>query len=67
MTFLKIVVFIYKIWVLLTSVIRSLVKDSKIEIIGKFYVKKITFLSFNVMNASIPRQKFLFRLLNKYP
>jgi len=39
-----------------------LTNDSKIEIIGKFYVEKVTFSSFNVMNASIPRQIFLFRL-----
>jgi len=39
------------------------VKDSKIEIIGKFYVEKINFSSFNVLNASTPRQNFFFRLL----
>jgi len=38
---------------LLTSALRALVKDFKLEIIGKFYVEKITFLSFNVLNASI--------------
>ena len=45
----------YKRWVLLSTVLRTLVKDFKIEIIGKFYVKRVTFLSLNVMNASILR------------
>jgi len=43
----------------------ALVKDSKIEIIDKFYVEKVTFSSFNVTNASIPKQTLFFRLLNK--
>jgi len=45
----------------------TLVNDSKIEIIDKFYGENITFSSFNVLNASIPRQNFFFRLLNKCP
>jgi len=39
----------------ITGALRTLVKDSKIKIIGKFYVKNITFSSFKVLNASIPR------------
>jgi len=52
-------------WVLLTSVLRVSVKDSKIEIIGKCYVKNITFSRFKVLNASIRKQNFFFKLLNK--
>jgi len=43
----------------------TLVKDSKLEIIGKFYVKNVIFSSFNVLNASILIQIFFFRLLKK--
>jgi len=43
----------------------KLVKDSIKEIIGKFYVKMVTFSSFKVFNASISRQIFFFKLLNK--
>jgi len=50
--------------VLLTSTLRALVKDPKIEIIGEFYVKKVTFLNFNMLNASFQRQNYLFKLLN---
>jgi len=52
----------FKIKVFLTSTLKILVKDSKIEIIAKFYVKKITFSSFKVLNASIPRQNFFFKI-----
>jgi len=57
------VIFLFNFRVLLTSALRALVKDSKLEIIGKFYVKKVTFSSSNVLNASIPIQNFFFRLL----
>jgi len=50
---------------LLTSAFRTLVKNFKIEIIGKFYVNKITFSNFKMLNASILRQNFFIKLLNK--
>jgi hypothetical protein len=38
-------------WVML----RALVKDSKLEIIDKFYVEKVPFCCFNGLNAQFPR------------
>jgi len=36
------------------------------KMVYKFYVKKVIFQTFNMLNASFLRQYFLFKLLNKY-
>jgi len=41
--------------VFLTSVLMTFVKDSKIYIIGRFYVGKIIFPNINELKASISR------------
>lgn len=51
----------------LISVLRILVKDSRIKISDKFYVRKNYFLKFNALNATFSIQIFFFWFLNKCP
>ena len=54
-----------KIRVMVTSVLRTLVKDLKEKIIYKFYVANFFFRSVNLFNTQLPKISFFFELLNK--
>jgi len=57
----------YILWVLLTSALRAMVKESKKEIIVKFHVEKVVFYYFNKLNAQFPRKGYYFKFLSKCP
>jgi len=47
----------------LTYALRVQVKEFKIEIKNKFYIKSITFTTFKKLNAQVPRKFFTFGFL----
>jgi len=49
---------------MLTCALRAQVKELKIELSNKFYIEKITFETFNTLNAQFPRKNFYIWFLN---
>jgi len=44
-----------------------MVKDSKDEVIYKFYVKNVSFLILNIVETQVPIKSLFFKFLNKCP
>jgi hypothetical protein len=46
------------IWVMLTCALRAQVKELEKEIKNKFYIESITFATFKILNAQVPKKTF---------
>jgi len=49
---------------MLYCALRAQVKEFKIEIKNKFYIENITFSTFKILNAQVPRKAFYIWFLN---
>jgi len=63
--YLMVEMFYFK--VMLTCALRAQVKELKIEIKNKFYIKSITFATFKALNAQVSRKIFYICLFNLCP